>query len=103
MKNLTVPIVSAQQHTFDRRTVQLQAPAQVYPQSGLEYNAPNQSLNRPGSQMTGEVWRAQGQPDHPEDFGHHSHFPPLYFADGNLDLFAELGGFDPDLAASIGG
>jgi hypothetical protein len=103
MKNLTVPTVSTQQHTIERRTTQLQPPAQIYPQSSLEYNAATQSVDRPGSHVTGEAWRAEGQSDYPDTFGRHSHFPPLYFEDGNVDLFAELGGFDPDLAASIGG
>jgi hypothetical protein len=59
--------------------------------------------NAVGPQGSGDVWRPQEHSDYPEELGRPVQFPLSYFADGNLDLFAELGGFDPDLAASTSG
>lgn len=75
----------------------------MYPHSGQDYPAANKSVPTVRPHSSGEVWRAQGQSDGPEDVGRSIQFPFSYFEDGNLDLFTELGGFDSDLAASMGG
>jgi hypothetical protein len=103
MNSLTSSTVSTQRRSFGDRIVQQPASAHLYPQVSQDYDRANQSVNAVRPQTSAEVWRAQSRSYCPEDFEHPIPFPLSSFADGDLDLFAELGGFDPDLAASMGG
>ncbi|KPI35291.1 putative transcriptional regulatory protein [Cyphellophora attinorum] len=95
--------IRTQQRSFEQRATQVQGPAQAYPLSAIENRSVLHAGNMEASHMSGHTCASQEQPSYPEDFGYSMQFPLSCFADSNLDLFAELGGFDPDLVASTSG